>query len=479
VNGADGDLVKRGAARFSARCAALGFFLVASALHDVRAFPIHGSRTVLPAGSELNEEALQKPREIFKSESSGKSYLINLGDMAFSSPALLGDVARRAGVSCSTCHVNGASNPGFFVPGLSTRHGNVDTTGALFNPAADDHVLNPLTIPSLRGARYLGPYGHDGRLASLRGFVRNVIVDEFGAAEPSAPLLDAIVAYIEDVEFLPNPRITATGRVRGRSTQSVRHGEALFAKPFPQDPSLSCAACHIPSSHFVDHRQHDVGSGGGFKTPTLLNANFNAPYFHDGRFSSYDEVVRHFDRQFSLGLSTADRRDLIAYLTTIGDGERGEEADSIEAWLKEINDFASVLSTAIPAHDRDVIAFTVDTVGTELRELAEHFPDHKDSSVTGGGEQRRRARQALKEAVLSLRRVALASSANDFDTASTEFVSYGELLRSAAVDMNRAQSWSLFDPKIHDAHYDAMRRVADTATAGGTDSSMRARNGGR
>jgi len=342
--------------------------------------------------------------------------------------------------------VNGASNPGFFVPGLSTRHGNVDTTGALFNPAADDHVLNPLTIPSLRGARYLGPYGHDGRQSSLRGFVRNVIVDEFGGAEPSAPLLDAMTAYIEDIEFLPNPRITATGRLSGRSTRSVRHGEALFTKPFPQDPTLSCAACHVPSRHFVDHRQHDVGSGGGFKTrrssrqlqrallsrrPIQLLRRGGAAFRSAVLPPPFDCGSARPDR-----LPHRDRRWRARW-----------EADSIEAWLKEINDFASVLSTAIPAHDRDVIAFAVDTVGTELRELAEHFPDHKDSSVTGGGEQRRRARQALKEAVLSLRRVALASSANDFDTASTEFVSYGELLRSAVVDMKRAQAWSLFDPR--------------------------------
>jgi cytochrome c peroxidase len=35
---------------------------------------------------------------------------------------------------------------------------------------------------------------------------------------------------------------------------------------------MSCAGCHIPSAAFVDHQQHDVGSGGLFKTPTLRNA---------------------------------------------------------------------------------------------------------------------------------------------------------------------------------------------------------------
>jgi cytochrome c peroxidase len=38
---------------------------------------------------------------------------------------------------------------------------------------------------------------------------------------------------------------------------------------------------------FVDHGLHDVGTKGQFKTPTLVNANFSAPYFHDGRFDSY------------------------------------------------------------------------------------------------------------------------------------------------------------------------------------------------
>jgi cytochrome c peroxidase len=42
----------------------------------------------------------------------------------------------------------------------------------LFNGKTDNHALDPVRIPSLRGARYLAPYGHDGRMASLRDFVR-------------------------------------------------------------------------------------------------------------------------------------------------------------------------------------------------------------------------------------------------------------------------------------------------------------------
>jgi hypothetical protein len=37
----------------------------------VTGFPVHGNQTVLPVGSELNEDALDRPREVFRSEALG------------------------------------------------------------------------------------------------------------------------------------------------------------------------------------------------------------------------------------------------------------------------------------------------------------------------------------------------------------------------------------------------------------------------
>jgi len=163
---------------------ALGLLLFGMQARVV-AFPVDGDQTTLPAKTELNEDALDKPREVFRSEmAGGKSYSVNLGNLAFSSPSILGEVARQAGISCGTCHVNGAGNAKFFMPKMSTRPGNFDTTGPLFNPKADNFVLDPVRIPSLRGARYLAPYGVDGRMPSLRDFVHNVIVNEFAGPEP-------------------------------------------------------------------------------------------------------------------------------------------------------------------------------------------------------------------------------------------------------------------------------------------------------
>ena len=422
----------------------------------------------MPPKTELNEDALERPREIFRSEVSGgfKSYLVNLGNLAFSSPAILGGVARQAGVSCGTCHVNGAGNARFFMPKMSTRPGNFDTTGPLFNPKADNLVLDPIRIPSLRGARYLAPYGHDGRMPSLRDFVHNVIVNEFSGPEPSPAILDAIVAYIHDIDFLPNPALGPDGRLTGQISDAERRGEALFQKPFPHDPSLSCAGCHVPSAAFVDHSQHDVGSGGLFKTPTLRNADFNAPYFHDGRYDNYNQVVAHFDRVFGLGLSDQDKNDLVAYLTAVGDGVRPYEREGAGAVLKEINDFAKVLETAIAANDREVIALAVDTIGSELRELTEHYPDRKNTIVTGGQQERVLARAALKELVLTLRRIDVAAAEGRLSDAAAEYKNYRYLMVAAVPTLlGNADRWSLFNPAVHDAHYAALRKILQSGHA--------------
>jgi hypothetical protein len=443
--------------------------LVAGLAGKLAAFPVNGDQTVLPAGTELNEDALTSPREVFHSEAlhGRKSYLVNLGNLLFSSPSILGGVARQAGIHCGTCHVNGTGNPKLFVPGMSTRPGNFDTTGPLFNPKADNQVLDPVRIPSLRGARFLAPYGNDGRTASLREFVRNVIVNEFAGPEPSPATVEAIVAYINDIDFLPNPNLGPAGRLTPLAMESERRGEALFMKPFPNDANMSCATCHVPSAAFVDHRQHDVGSGGLFKTPTLMNADYNAPYFHDGRYDTYEQVVAHFDRVFGLGYSDQDRHDLVDYLNAAGNGMRPYQLEGTPSTLREINDFALVLGAAIAANDKEVVALAVDTMGHELRELTEFYPDRRDTSVSGGDTERALTRQALKEQVLTLRRIDLAVAAGRLADAAADFEAYRDRMVIAVPTlMNNAEQWSLFTRNVHDAHYDALRQTMLARHAG-------------
>jgi hypothetical protein len=429
---------------------------------DAHPFPVSDDRTGLPIGSELNEDAIDNPREVFHSEAlrGHKSYFSNLGNLAFNSPYILGDAARKARIGCGSCHVNGASNPKLFIPGLSTRPGNFDTTSSVFNPKTDNGVLDPVTIPSLRGARFLAPYGHDGRTASLRDFVRNVIVNEFSGPVPSPQILDAIVAYIEDIDVLPNPSLDGTGRLKPSANPSQRRGEALFARPFPHDPSVSCAGCHVPSAAFVDHRQHDIGSGGLYKTPTLLNADFNAPYFHDGRFDNYGQVIDHFNRVFDLGLTAQDRADLAAYLTAIGDGVRPEYHLTGTNVLSDSDDFASVLDIAISRHDTEVVALTVQTVSDQLQDLADHYPDPVGSEISGGTNERTLARATIARLMEMLHQVDLDVAAGRFDEAAGEYLHYRKLIFAAApLALQKAEPWSLFNPTLHATHQATLRQA--------------------
>ena len=443
----------------------LAVALLALAAMQADARPIVTKEGVLPLGSELNEESLDQPNELFYSELAGgkRSYLLNLGDMLFSSPGILGGVARQAGMSCGTCHQQGHNNPKLFIPGLSHRPGTFDTSGALFNPKADNGVFDAVRVPSLRGAKYLAPYTHDGKFPTLREFTRNAIVNEFAGPEPSPQVLDALEAYLKEIAFLPNPKLGAGGRLTKNASEAARRGEALFNRPFPHDAAMSCAGCHRPDAAFVDHQLHDIGSGGLVKTPTLINANFNAPYFHDGRFDSYGEVVDYFDKQFALGLKDNERADLVAYLDAVGDAQEPTIRNSVEAELDEIAQFISVLDTGIPERNKDVIALTVDTVGGQWRELGESFPAAKDTSVQGGLAERRRARDMVRAIVLSLREIAMAAAGNDFESAAQVYAGYRQQLAQASAGVKAAEAWSLFNPEVREAHFAALNQLAKLA----------------
>ncbi|MBK6610346.1 MAG: cytochrome-c peroxidase [Sphingobacteriales bacterium] len=76
---------------------------------------------------------------------------------------------------------------------------------------------------------------------------------------------------------------------------------------------------------------------GKFKTPTLRNIAQTAPYMHDGRFKTLEEVIEHYDSgieispnidpiiyadfgtDLKLGLSEQDKKDLLAFLHALTD----------------------------------------------------------------------------------------------------------------------------------------------------------------
>ncbi len=386
----------------------------------------------------IDPPAAHYPTQIIASEAAGgrQSFLVALGNTAFSSPLLYGAAAREAGITCNACHTNGHINRAFLVPGASAHPGSFDATSAAFNPRADNGVHDPLDIPSLRGVRLTGPWGRDGRIGSLREFARHVIVDEFAGPEPAPLILDALVAYLNEQEFLPNPRIDGFGRLTATASEAERRGQALFETPFAGLGGQACASCHIPGALFTDGRVHDVGSGGRFKTPTLLNSADSAPYFHDGRAADFAAVVAHFDQRFGLGLTGRDRGDLVAYLQAIGAAEDAEEAPSFAREMGELAIWTDVLATTIADDDRTLTRFVAETVAADLDRLARAWPRGDAAHGTARPDRTRKPVDfsALRQGILG---VAAHADAGRAEAALAALRAYFDLAESMAANYPR------------------------------------------
>jgi len=335
----------------------------------------------LPQGSRIDPPRDRAAAVRMASELAGgrQSPLVALGGAAFASPLPYGEAARAAGLSCNACHSNGHVNQGFNIPGYSGHPGSFDATSALFNPRADNGVHDPVDIPSLRGVRFRSRFGRDGRFGSLREFARHVIVDEFGGPEPAPLILDALAAWMGELEFLSNPRIGPLGRLGEDATAAERRGEALFNQPFAGMGGLACSSCHIPAAGFADGRSHDVGTGGRYDTPTLLNAGSSAPYFHDGSAPDFAAVIAGFDDRFGFGLSAAAREDLGAYLSAVGDGEDAWEPPSFRRDMSDLSIWVDLLDGTLRRREVAVTRFVADTVRHELQRVARAWPEGDSS----------------------------------------------------------------------------------------------------
>ena len=117
----------------------------------------------------------------------------------------------------------------------------------------------------------------------------------------------------------------------------------------------ACVVCH-DGFNFTDGSFHNLGIHdeelkgkelgrynvknrgawyGVFKTPTLRDVALTAPYMHDGRFETLEEVIEHYNSGLNasstidpalvqtmgtgLRLDSTDKADLVAFLKTLTD----------------------------------------------------------------------------------------------------------------------------------------------------------------
>jgi len=263
-------------------------------------------------------------------------------------------------ISCATCHD----------PELAFTDGVVRGKGI-----ANERL--PRHTPALWNLAWAETLFWDGRAASLEDQARGPIENpkemgqplETGAAKLAA---DPATAALFASTFPADPRVTPANITAALAayertlvspptrfdrfiagdtaalTASEKAGFALFTG------AGHCVSCHSGWA-FTDRAFHDIGLPGddkgrgaviglpavdhAFKTPTLRELAWTAPYMHDGSKATLEDVVRHYesggierpsrspDLPRGFEPTDEDRRNLIAFLETLS-SERPPRPDA-------------------------------------------------------------------------------------------------------------------------------------------------------
>jgi cytochrome c peroxidase len=287
---------------------------------------------------------------------------VALGERLFGDPLLSGN----GRISCATCHI----------PALAFSDGvPVSSAGATGRPlrrhtpplwnlawapvlywdgraaSLEDQASFPMSHADEMAS---SPEAAAARLAEVPAY-RFAFAEAFGgeATITAEHVLKAIAAY-ERTLVSPPTRFDrwVGGDDTALSTEAVR-GLRLFTG------KAQCINCHSGFA-FTDFAFHDIGLQGGdrgrgvvvglaaidfgFKTPSLRELTWTAPYMHDGKMATLDDVVRHYEKggiarpsrskdlPRAFRLSASERTDLIAFLESLS-SDRAPKPSS-EPWVR-------------------------------------------------------------------------------------------------------------------------------------------------
>lgn len=265
---------------------------------------------------------------------------------------------KTLGITCALCHstVDNSVAPGVGrrLDGLPNRDLNVGAIVALSPalPAAVKAVFNswgpgkydaefnrdginsPVVLPPALGLKgvALETYTAEGPVSYWNAYVAVTQMHGHGSfADPAlgldiqqkpdlvTPVLPALREYQLSLATPPPPAGSFDPVAAGR-------GKTLF------NTTARCASCHIPELAFTDvnrgvlHDPAEVGTdptragrlkNHQYRTTPLRALWQHPPYFHDGSAATLADVVAHYNRVFTLGLSPAQQADLVEYLRTL------------------------------------------------------------------------------------------------------------------------------------------------------------------
>jgi cytochrome c peroxidase len=125
---------------------------------------------------------------------------------------------------------------------------------------------------------------------------------------------EAIDAYLRALRPVPSPWLE-----NGELSEAAKRGRDAYDR-------AGCAACHS-GPFYTDLHPYDVGTGTGreegmaYDTPTLIEVWRTAPYLHDGRSATMEDVLTTHNPEDqhgkTSGLTPEELRDLAAYVNSL------------------------------------------------------------------------------------------------------------------------------------------------------------------
>ena len=165
-------------------------------------------------------------------------------------------------------------------------------------------------------------------------------------------ILDALAQFERSITSTGQSKYDRFRRGEVALTSDEYMGYDLFFDDSPEVKDTECAHCHIapllsgddyfnngiePVRYLSDFPDRGRGAitgdsldNGKFKAPTLRNIALSAPYMHDGRFATLEEVIDHYNSGGHyalnksplvrpLGLTETEQGQLLAFLHTLTD----------------------------------------------------------------------------------------------------------------------------------------------------------------
>jgi len=268
-----------------------------------------------------------------------------------------GDRVTRIGLTCALCHsgvddritagigsrVDGRPNRDLAVgtivsltPGLPDELRSIygSWPAGFFDPRFNvDGISDPIVIPPAYGLNGVpvetytgeGPVSYwNAYVAVLEMHGRGSFSDpELGVAvsvppgeDRVTPVLEVLRQYQLSLEAPAPPsgffNVAAAARGRGVFTSRARCS-VCHAGPRLTDGE----ALHAPAETGMDPAYAARSTTGRYRTTPLRGLLDHAPYFHDGSAETLAEVVEHYDTTLGLGLTAAQKVDLVEYLKSL------------------------------------------------------------------------------------------------------------------------------------------------------------------